>query len=216
MQDKQSAQLNCACLRPLALLCGPGSAAATEPPALLALSLDAKKRSAVFGTSVTEPRSLLSLYTLLTFSIFDFIPTNERTNERYNKKMPSTTINIYLYTTRPNPQSAPSIVQPLRALYPVTSNHHTTTTWNRPILSPSNPPQTKTRKSAPSSMSSPASLAGPDRACLPRKDLLQLLRGWMLLFAGSREELCDFAGFGALVCAFGSTDSAYSWDSTRQ
>jgi len=127
--SKQSTQLNRACLCPLVLLCGPGYVAATESPALLcllALRLGSKKRSAVFGTSVTEPRSPLDsiLYTLFTF---EFQP-RERTNGPTNNNRPRQSISTHTHNNpSPNPNQQLHCAATARSP-PLLSNHLTTTT----------------------------------------------------------------------------------------
>jgi len=176
-------------LLPSRLLC---SAARTE--------IRFKRRSVVFGTSVTEPRSPLdsTLYTLFTFRFS--ILMNEQitvhdyqyrhTHTRYN---PTRTPNQHLHcaaTARPLP---PSLLQ---------QPHHDK--HREPINTRlSDPLKILTRNITHSSLSSPTSLAGPDRACLLRKDLLQLPRGWMFAVRGIEGGVVRFLlGLVRFACAF--------------
>jgi len=161
-----------------------------------------KKRSAVFGTSVTEPRSPLDsiLYTLFTF---DF-QSRERTNGPTNNNRPRQSIP----TTQHNPTQTPTstnIVQPLRALSP-SSPPTTSPRQHREPINPrlSHPLKILTRNITHSSLTSPTSLAGPDRACLLRKDLLQLPCGWMFAVRGIEGGVVwCLLGLVRFGCAFG-------------
>jgi len=175
-------------LLPSRLLC---SAACTE--------IRFKKRSAVFGTSVTEPRLPLDLSSTHC-SLFDFDPVNERTRTVHDNQ----SIPIH-DTTQPKPQPAPTLCSHCAlSAPPLLQSPHHDNIGNPPILVSPTLPKILTRNATRSSLNLSYEPRQP-RPRLPSSEGSVAATVWLdVCCSWDRGRSCAvFAGFGAFGCAFG-------------